>query len=132
MREPFVAAVMVHVASVADGLVWYQRAFPSAIRARIEEPAFEFLLVGDVRIEVVQSDSKVSSGPCGSVVYWRVAQFEEALSRLERIGATLYRGPMQIESGEHMCQMQDPWGNCIGLRGPSGNGPLAHSTELER
>jgi len=26
---------------------------------------------------------------------------------------------MLIENGEAMCQVQDPWGNCIGLRGPS-------------
>ena len=123
MHEPFVAAIMVHVPSVADGLAWYQRAFPSAVRSRIAEPEFEVLLVGDTRIEVVPSDSKVSSGPCGSVVYWRVAQFEQTLSRLQSIGATLYRGPMQIEGGEVMCQVQDPWGNCVGLRGPARQSP---------
>ncbi|MDY0831642.1 MULTISPECIES: VOC family protein [unclassified Pseudomonas] len=32
------------------------------------------------------------------------------------LGATLYRGPMKIEGGEWMCQVRDPWGNCIGLR----------------
>jgi len=119
MREPFVTAVMVHVTSVADGLAWYQRAFPSAVRSRIAEPEFEYLLVGSTRIEVVPSDSKVSSGPSGSVVYWRVAQFEEALAHFQGIGATLYRGPMRIEGGELMCQVQDPWGNCVGLRGPA-------------
>jgi predicted enzyme related to lactoylglutathione lyase len=123
MRDPFVAAVMVHVPNVADGLAWYQRAFPSAIRARILEPEFEYLLVAATRIEVVQADSKVASGPCGSVVYWRVPQFEEALSHMQGIGANLYRGPMQIEGGDLMCQVQDPWGNCIGLRGPSGQLP---------
>ena len=123
MHEPFVAAIMVHVPSVADALAWYQRAFPSGVRSRIAQPEFEFLVVGGTRIEVVPSDSKVSSGPCGSVVYWRVAQFEEALSHFERIGARLYRGPMQIEGGDFMYQMQDPWGNCIGLRGPARPSP---------
>jgi hypothetical protein len=110
---------MVHVPIVVDGLAWYQLAFPSAVRVRIPQPEFEYLLVGTTRIEVVPSDSKVSSGPCGSVVYWRVAQFEEALSHLVSIGATLYRGPLPIEGGDLMCQVQDPWGNCMGLRGPS-------------
>ena len=91
----------------------------SAVRSRIAEPEFEYLLVGSTRIEVVPSDSKVSSGPSGSVVYWRVAQFEEALAHFQGIGATLYRGPMRIEGGELMCQVQDPWGNCVGLRGPA-------------
>jgi predicted enzyme related to lactoylglutathione lyase len=119
MHEPFVAAVMVHVPNVADGLAWYQRAFPTAVRSRVAEPDFEFLLVGDTRIEIVLADVKVSSGPCGSVVYWRVAQFEEALAHLQRIGASLYRGPMQIEGGNLTCQVRDPWGNCVGLRGPA-------------
>ena len=123
MHEPLVAAIMVHVPSVADGLAWYQRAFPSAVRSHTAEPEFEFLLVGGTRIEVVPSDSKVSSGPCGTVVYWHVAQFEEALSHLQSIGAKLYRGPMQIEGGDVMCQVQDPWGNCVGLRGPSRQSP---------
>ena len=26
---------------------------------------------------------------------------------------------MSIEGGQLMCQVQDPWSNCIGLRGPS-------------
>jgi predicted enzyme related to lactoylglutathione lyase len=90
------------------------------VRSRVTDPPFEFLRVGATRIELVPSDSKVSSGPCGSVVYWRVAQFEQALSHILAVGATLFRGPLRIERGELMCQVQDPWGNCIGLRGPSG------------
>jgi len=57
--------------------------------------------------------------PRGTVVYWRVAEFDEALAHLLGVGATLYRGPMAIEDGQLMCQVQDPWGNCLGLRGPS-------------
>lgn len=40
-----------------------------------------------------------------------------ALAHGERLGAVRYRGPMQIEPGVWMCQVQDPWGNCLGLRG---------------
>ena len=115
-----VAAVMVHVPQVEAGLAWYQRAFPLARRMTVGgEQAFERLSVGEVFIDVVLSDSKVSSGAAGSVVYWRVAQLESALFLMQSVGATLYRGPMLIENGEAMCQVQDPWGNCIGLRGPS-------------
>ncbi|MDX8425330.1 VOC family protein, partial [Vibrio parahaemolyticus] len=39
------------------------------------------------------------------------------LSRFEAIGASLYRGPMEIENGLSMCQLEDPFGNLIGLRG---------------
>jgi len=118
MMSP-IAAVLIHVADVEAGLAWYERAFPLAKRVGIGEPPFECLSFAGVFIEVVSADSQVSSGAAGSVVYWRVAQFETALSHMRGAGATLYRGPLSIENGERMCQVRDPWGNCIGLRGPS-------------
>jgi predicted enzyme related to lactoylglutathione lyase len=117
--SPFIAAVMVHVSNVSVAMTWYERVFPNALRLHVVDPVFEYLQVGQVRIEVVPSDSKVSSGTCGSVVYWQFPDFETALHRLQEAGAILYRGPMKIENGECMCQVQDPWGNCIGIRGPS-------------
>ncbi|MGY4827294.1 VOC family protein [Sphaerotilaceae bacterium SBD11-9] len=119
MRHTPIAAVMVHVASLAEALAWYERAFPHARRQRVSHPAFEFLVVGDVQLEFVLADHKVSAGAAGTVVYWAVPEFEAALAHFQRIGARLYRGPMQIEGGQAMCQVQDPWGNCIGLRGPA-------------
>ena len=113
-----IAAVMVHVPNVTTALAWYQQAFPSAVRSHSETADFECLSVGDVQLELVHSDEKVSSGACGSVVHWWVTNLVAALRHLQSIGATLYRGPMQIEAGLSMCQVRDPWGNCIGLRGP--------------
>ena len=110
---------MVHVSDTDAGMTWYSRAFPSATRHRVEDEDFEYLLLGNVRIEIVPSDTKVSSGPAGTVVYWSVPEFEPALRRFLAVGAVLYRGPMSIEQGQSMCQVQDPWGNCIGLRGPN-------------
>jgi len=119
MSTPFIAAVMVHVPSISEALAWYERVLPNALRSSIAEEEFEFLLVGEVRLELVLADQKVSFGPSGSVVYWQFSQFEEALQRFQAAGAKLYRGPMSIEGGQLMCQVQDPWSNCIGLRGPS-------------
>lgn len=112
-----ISAVMIHVADVAQALSWYQTAFPNATRRKINDPDFEFLELEGLRIELVPADCKVSAGPAGTVVYWWVPNFAESLDRLESIGASLYRGPMLIEDGMKMCQVQDPWGNCIGIRG---------------
>ncbi len=114
-----VAAVMVHVADVAEAIDWYKRAFPEATRRGVDGTDFEYLDVGGVQLELVPSDEKVGSGPCGSVVYWEVPQLGEAIDRVLSLGALLYRGPLAIEDGRSMCQVQDPWGNCIGLRGPA-------------
>ena len=114
-----IAAVMVHVPDVEAGLKWYERAFAEALRKRADAFDFEYLCVDGVNLEIAPSDEKVSSGAAGSVVYWHVPNFEAALTHFESTGAKLYRGPMDIEEGQRMCQVRDPWGNCIGLRGPS-------------
>lgn len=115
-------AVMVHVSNVEEGLAWYQRVFPDARRLVARGTNFEFLQVGAVQLEVVPADEKVSSGAAGSVVYWGMANLDEAIRHFASHGATVYRGPMQIEPGIGMCQVRDPWGNCIGLRGPYDSG----------
>jgi predicted enzyme related to lactoylglutathione lyase len=109
---------MIHVGDASAALAWYGRAFPAATRHRDASAHFEYLRVGGVQLEFVPADEKVASGAAGSVVYWRVPDFAEALARLQTAGAALYRGPMAIEDGQRMCQVRDPWGNCIGLRGP--------------
>lgn len=108
---------MIHVPSVAEALDWYQQLFPNAERRRLEEDAFEYLSIEGISLEFVPADEKVAAGPCGSVVYWRVPELNSALVHAQIIGARLYRGPLQIENNVVICQIQDPWGNCIGLRG---------------
>ena len=114
-----IAAVTIHVSEVTTALTWYARAFPQAIRKKLAMPTFEFeyLDVDGVMLELVPADEKVSSGASGSVVYWQVPDFDQALAHFQSIGATLYRGPGEIEASQHMCRVKDPWGNCIGLRG---------------
>ncbi|WP_228778535.1 MULTISPECIES: VOC family protein [unclassified Polaromonas] len=118
MTKHTIAAVMVHVGNVAEAFTWYERAFPGAAHKRVAGQDFEYLSVGAVSLELVLSDAKVSSGASGSVVYWQVPDIETSLRHFQSIGATLYRGPVLIEEGQAMCQVRDPWGNCIGLRGP--------------
>lgn len=113
----FVSAVLVHVADMPKGLEWYQRAFPEAVRTVSQPSGFEFLQTGQTQLELVPADEKVSSGAAGSVVYWWTEDFEKSLMHLQGLGAVLYRGPMRIDGDILMCQVRDPWGNCLGLRG---------------
>jgi predicted enzyme related to lactoylglutathione lyase len=120
-----IVAVLVHVPNVQAGIDWYQLAFPTAIRSYIAEFNFEFLNIGGIQLEIVPSDEKVAAGAYGSVVYWAVSDLETALLHMQKIGAELYRGPMKIEAGQRMCQVRDPWGNCIGLRGFSSSSEIS-------
>lgn len=113
-----VAAILVHVPDPEAGLAWYTSAFPEAEQFRLDEFDFSYLRIGTIDLEIVQADEKVASGAAGSVVYWAVADLDRALAHFAALGAHLYRGPMAIQEELWMCQVRDPWGNCIGLRGP--------------
>ncbi|MEZ8629998.1 VOC family protein [Vibrio lentus] len=111
------SAVLIHVPDVPKGLEWYKKAFPEAVP--VYHPDFDFTVldVNGFSLEIVQSDDKVSEGKKGTVIYWSVIDLSVALARFESLGASLYRGPMEIENGLSMCQFEDPFGNLIGLRG---------------
>lgn len=111
-------ALLVHVEDWETGFLWYQKAFPEATIVEMPEFDFRALRIGDFLIEVVRSDEKVPSGRAGTVLYWGVADLLEAVAHFRQLGAEIYRGPMQIEHGLGMCQVTDPFGNLIGLRGP--------------
>ncbi|MGZ5279684.1 MAG: VOC family protein [Pseudobdellovibrionaceae bacterium] len=118
MKTKSIAAVMVHVPDSKAGLEWYTRAFPEATRVHLPEFEFECLNINGINLEIVPSDEKVGHGPVGVAVDWLVEDFDQALNHLIGLGATLYRGPGEIENGWKMCKMKDPFGNLIGLRGP--------------
>ena len=118
MKDQKIAAVMIHAPDWKKGLEWYAKAFPQAKRDSLPEFDFECLELNGIRIEVVTADEKVGTGTFGVVVYWKVDHFDDALKYLRNLGAVLYRGPMNIENGWRMCQLKDPFGNLLGLRGP--------------
>ncbi|WP_375753655.1 VOC family protein [Vibrio sp. HN007] len=111
------SAILVHVPDVAKGLDWYKKAFPESVA--VYHPDFDFtvLELNGFSLEIVRADEKVGSGKNGTVLYWSVDNLDDALTHFESLGAHLYRGPMKIESGLSMCQIEDPFGNLIGLRG---------------
>ncbi|RXJ72279.1 glyoxalase/bleomycin resistance/dioxygenase family protein [Veronia nyctiphanis] len=113
------SAVLVHVPDVAKGLEWYKQAFPDAVPIYLPEFDFTVLNLHGVYLEIVQADEKVGSGKNGTVIYWSVENLSVAIAHFDSKGGQLYRGPMDIENGLSMCQVEDPFGNLIGLRGPN-------------
>jgi predicted enzyme related to lactoylglutathione lyase len=112
-----ICAVLVHVADWREGLAWYRRAFPAAKDVQLDGNEWGCIEVDGVQIEVVPADDKVGSGGAGTVVYWFAEDFEARVEHLQSVGAILYRGPMEIEGSMAMCQLKDPFGNLIGIRG---------------
>ena len=111
-------ALMIHVEDPAAAVAWYGKAFPETKTEYLAEFDLHLLQMAGFSIEVVRADEKVGSGKKGTVLYWEVPNLAEEIERLEKLGASLYRGPMPIEDGLGMCQLADPFGNLLGLRGP--------------
>ena len=109
-------AVLVHVPEVKAGSLWYQQAFTEA-KVQYKSDKLTVLKLRDFSIEIVEADEKVGSGKNGTVLYWSVNSLTATVSHLQSLGATMYRGPMNIENNQSMCQIEDPFGNLIGLRG---------------
>ena len=110
-------AVLIHVPDVNIGLQWYQKAFPMATVTYLPESNFTVLSMDGFMLEIVQADEKVGVGKSGTVLYWSVENINISLDFFHSIGAKLYRGPLNIENGFLMCQVEDPFGNLIGLQG---------------
>jgi len=110
-------AILIHVPDVSIGLDWYGKAFPSAQARLLQDSGLTILDIDGFMIEIVQADRKVGVGKCGTVLYWYVNSLSGALMHFEALGAKLYRGPMDIENGMSMCQIEDSFGNLLGLRG---------------
>ena len=109
-------ANLIHVDNVDESIAWYKQAFTAAIERSLD--GFVILDLEGFSIELVQADEKVKSGKSGSVTYWFVENLENEIERFKKLGSIIYRGPMRIEGGLGMCQVTDPSGNLIGLRGP--------------
>lgn len=110
-------AILVHVPDISVGLEWYKKAFPMATATYLPEFDFTVLTIGEFMIEIVQADEKVGVGKSGTVLYWSVENINDSIEHFSSFGAKLYRGPLNIENGFVMCQIEDPFGNLIGLRG---------------
>ena len=103
------------VPSVRAAAEWYSSVLQSP--ASFTDENFAAISVGSARLCFHRADAKVSAGRGGQVAYWRVASLDDASSDFQRAGASLYRGPLAIESGQGICQFADPFGNLFGLIG---------------
>ena len=112
-----IAEVMYFVPNRYEAARWYSSLFENEIFF-LENPDHFFIRVGNQEVWFHQADHKVPSGAAGCVAYWQVGDFDEAVERAVRLGAEMYRGPLDREDGTFMCQVKDPFGNLVGLVGP--------------
>jgi predicted enzyme related to lactoylglutathione lyase len=112
-----VIEIMYFVEDRRAATAWYARLFELPI-TETGDPEHYFIRVGAQDVWFHRADEKMAAGRAGQVAYWRVQDFDMAVARAGTLGATVYRGPLDREDGEWMCQMTDPFGNLLGLVGP--------------
>ncbi|MGB7415416.1 MAG: VOC family protein [Thermosynechococcaceae cyanobacterium] len=112
-----IAEVIYFVSDRRAAAEWYSSLLGVEI-TELEDANHFFIRAGDQDIWFHQADRKVPSGAAGHVAYWQVTDFDAVLDRATRLGATLYRGPLDRQDGSYMCQVKDPDGNLIGFIGP--------------
>lgn len=124
-----VSEVMYFVADREQAASWYARLVDVPV-TYVAEADHYVIRVGAHEMGFHEADDMVPGGPAGQVAYWEVDDFDAAVAKAQRMGAKLYRGPLRRPSGQVQCQMKDPFGNVLGLLGPSGLTAPSRSAEV--
>ena len=107
------ATAIYRVTDLAKAKAWYTTAFAQA--PYFDEPFYVGFNIGGYELGLDPDPSGGSSGPGGSVAYWRVDEIEAALQHFVANGATLI-APVQNVGGDiKVATVADPFGNLIGL-----------------
>ena len=111
-----IGGVMYFSSEPKNSLKWYSELL-EVNPNYLDDYDFFYLEIDVCIIEFHQTDSKNSVGTEGQVCYWNVVDFDKVYQRILNHGASIYRAPIKIENGRKMAQLQDPFGNIIGIRG---------------
>ncbi|MES2963809.1 MAG: VOC family protein [Bdellovibrionota bacterium] len=110
------ATIRLSVESVADSKAWYEKFFSCG---HIEEAEnFASFKIAGASLDIVKADAKSPISKGGSVGYWLVSDIDNAIQHAISLGGKIYRGPLRVEEVNRVIvQIEDPFGNVIGLEG---------------
>lgn len=103
------------VRDLAQSKEWYAKVL--GISPHLDLPGYVEFRVGIDALALAPSDEKSPHSAGGQVAYWRVHELKSAIAHFAAHGAQVYRGPLEIENGEAICQLMDPFGNVLALIG---------------
>lgn len=106
------ATVIYHVPDLDSAKAWYAAAFQQ--QPYFDQPFYVGFNVGGYELGL-DPGGKKSSGPGGSVAYWRVAVLDDAIRHFEGAGARLVSPLQDVGDGIKVATVADPFGNLIGL-----------------
>lgn len=107
---------LMFVASIKESRDFYSKLFQC--EPFEEDDHFCSFKFGETYFNLHPSDelSPISKG--GSVGYLHVEDFNEFIDKARQLEMKIYRGPLEVkETGTTICQLEDPFGNVIGIEG---------------
>jgi predicted enzyme related to lactoylglutathione lyase len=95
---------------------WYAKHLFNDVRVQ-QESGFFWFEAGTIEVGFHPSNDEKNPAGGGSVVYWRVENFDRSRDALLRAGCESWRGPLGLSPERRICQLRDPFGNIFGLEG---------------
>ena len=116
-----VRAVLVFADSPVDSCEWWASIFGTT---RHEDSGFFWVnLPGGIELGFHPSDETRNPQGRSTVPYWRVEDLDTALEIVITAGATLHRGPLDIDHERRIAQVKDPYGTVFGFDQQNGHAP---------
>jgi hypothetical protein len=84
----------------------------------LRDGEFWYFILDGIEFSFHPADDDRNPIGASPVVYLSAANLEKTRARLLKLGCTMHRGPLAIDSFRQICQMTDPFGNTFGLDGP--------------
>ena len=98
------------VADLDKGKAWYAAVFGTA--PYFDMPFYVGFAVGGFELGLVP-DGEPGAG--GSKVYWGVDAIDADVARIVALGATVHATVQEVGEGIKVAELNDPFGNVIGL-----------------
>jgi predicted enzyme related to lactoylglutathione lyase len=98
------------VTDLTAGRDWYARVLE--IEPYFDEPYYVGFSVGGFELGLIPDGEP---GPQGAQIFWGVASADEAMVKLEGLGATVHEPVKDVGGGIKVASVLDPFGNLFGI-----------------
>lgn len=108
------ATIRMSVFRVSESRDWYKQLFEVEPIEDIEN--FVSFKLQNFCFDLCLADEKSPVSTGGSVGYWYVDNLESLLNKVQQLGGSIYRGPLNVKEIQRtIVQIQDPFGNILGF-----------------
>ena len=105
--------VIYHVTDLDRAKTWYSAAFDQT--PYFDQPFYVGFNIAGYELGLDPNSSTGTTGPGGSVAYWRVPDIEGAVRHFVTAGAGVVAPVQDVGEGIRVATVSDPFGNLIGL-----------------